>query len=168
MEIGGGAGVHELCAGDAAGALGGPFEPGLLALREGGLLRAAVERLPRRPEVLLVHAAGRDHPRRAGLASMLGAALGVPTAGVTARPLVAQGAPPADVAGARSPLLLEGETVALWVRTRPGARPVVAHAGWRVTPDQAADLVFAASAGFRYPEPIRRALERARRMREAG
>jgi deoxyribonuclease V len=165
-EIGGGPGVRMLGTGEAAGALGGAFEPGLLALREGGLLQAAVESLPQRPEVVLVQAAGRDHPRRAGLAVMLGAILGLPTAGVTARPLVARGALPADLLGARSPLALDGETVAVWVRTRPGARPVVAHAGWRITPRQAADLVLAASSGFRYPEPIRRALERARRMRE--
>ena len=48
--------------------------------------------LPVAPEVLLVNATGRDHPRRAGLAFHLGAVLGLPTVGVTTRPLVAQGA----------------------------------------------------------------------------
>ncbi|MBV8941103.1 MAG: endonuclease V [Solirubrobacterales bacterium] len=42
--------------------------PGTLALREGRLLEAAVRALPAMPDVLLVNATGRDHPRGAGLA----------------------------------------------------------------------------------------------------
>jgi deoxyribonuclease V len=52
-----------------SGEAGAPYLPGLLALREGALLEAAVRALPRPPEVLLVDATGRDHPRRAGLAT---------------------------------------------------------------------------------------------------
>src|SRR5919201_7103155 len=48
------------------GTAGGPYQPGLLALREGALLEDAARRLRRRPDVLLVNATGRDHPRRAG------------------------------------------------------------------------------------------------------
>jgi deoxyribonuclease V len=47
-------------------------------------------------EVLIVNATGDDHTRRAGLAFHLGAVLGLPTVGVTTRPLVAQGAWPVD------------------------------------------------------------------------
>src|SRR5512146_304128 len=81
------------------GPLTAPFTVGLLALREGPLLAVAVRALPRRPDVLLVHAAGRDHPRRAGLALMLGAVLGVPSVGVTSRPLLARGGEPGEAAG---------------------------------------------------------------------
>ncbi|HEY6106020.1 MAG TPA: endonuclease V [Anaeromyxobacteraceae bacterium] len=139
-----------------------PFEFGRLALREGPLLEAAVRRLPERPEVLLVHAGGRDHPRRCGLAVVLGAALDLPAAGVTGEPLRATGAPPARPAGSLSPLLLDGDLVACWVRTRAGARPVVAHAGWRVAAETAAALVLACARGRRLPEPLRLALEAAR------
>src|SRR2546425_8927620 len=41
----------------------------------------------RRPDVVLVAGAGKDHPRRAGLALHLGAVLDVPTVGVTDDPL---------------------------------------------------------------------------------
>src|SRR5690606_2014026 len=85
FEIGGGP-PRELASLVLPGAPGAPYVPGRLALREGPLLDAAVRALPRRPDVLLVHAAGRDHPRRAGLALMLGAALELPSIGVTARP----------------------------------------------------------------------------------
>src|SRR5439155_270280 len=73
---------------------GAPSAPGLLALREGSMLAAAVEALEARPDVLLVDATGRDHPRRAGLALHLGAVLDVPTIGVTHRPLRATGPEP--------------------------------------------------------------------------
>ena len=56
------------------GAAGAAYEAGLLALREGPLLEAAVRALAEPPEILLVNATGRDHPRRAGLALHLGSA----------------------------------------------------------------------------------------------
>lgn len=142
-----------------------PYEPGLLALREGPVLEAAVRRLPRLPDVLLVDATGRDHPRRAGLALHLGAVLGVPTVGVTDRPLVARGPVPEDRRGARSALVLEGEVVGYWVRTRPRVRPVCVHAAWRTDPETAVEVVLQLAARYRTPEPVRRAREAARAAR---
>src|SRR5829696_8011271 len=116
----------------ASGEAGAPYLPGLLALREGALLEAAVRALSRPPEVLLVDATGRDHPRRAGLATHLGVVLDVPTVGVTHRPLLAVGRWPArDAQGATSPLVLAGRSVGCWLRTRTGARPLAVHPGWR-------------------------------------
>jgi deoxyribonuclease V len=148
----------------ATGAAGAPYEPGLLALREGPLLEAAVSSLPEPPEVLMVDATGRDHPRRAGLTLHLGAALELPTLGVTHRSLVATGDWPADERGACTPLLLEEEVVGCWLRTRPGTRPLAVHAGWRVGVETAADLVLAHST-WRTPEPLRRARRTARSAR---
>jgi deoxyribonuclease V len=51
------------------GKAGAPYQPGLLALREGGLLEAAVRALPGQPEVVIANATGRDHPHGAGLPS---------------------------------------------------------------------------------------------------
>ncbi|WP_089403978.1 endonuclease V [Geodermatophilus saharensis] len=143
----------------------GPYAPSLLALREGPLLAAAVAALGRRPDVLLVAAAGRDHPRRAGLALHLGAALDLPSAGVTDRPLVAVGPEPGPARGDTAPLLAVGEEVARAVRTAPGVRPVVASAGWRTDPATAAALVLSTTAGVRLPEPLRAARRRAREAR---
>ena len=108
-----------------------PYTPGLLALRQGPILAAAVAGLSLVPDVLLVDATGLDHPRRAGLAVHLGAVLGMPTVGITHRPLLAHGELPLPVRGAVSPVYLEGRIVGCWVCTRTGTRPVVAHAGWR-------------------------------------
>jgi deoxyribonuclease V len=148
----------------ATGEAGAAYEPGLLALREGPLLVAAVRALTELPDVMLANATGRDHPRRAGLALHLGAVLDLPTVGVTHRTLLAEGDWPPDERGARSPLLLEGELVGYWLRTRRGTRPLAVHAAWRTDPDGAAELVLACSRR-RTPEPLRLARETARKAR---
>ncbi len=150
------------------GRTGAAYHPGLLALRIGPLLDDAVRRLDPPPAVLLVDATGRDHPRRAGLALHLGAALDLPTVGVTHRPLLATGDQPADTALATAPLFLEGEEVACWLRTRPGTRPIVVHPAWRTDVQAALQVVEASLAGRRTPEPLRLARQAARRTRTSA
>jgi deoxyribonuclease V len=99
---------------------GAAYVPGLLALRLGPMCEAAVRALRPPPDVVLVDATGRDHPRHGGLALHLGAALDLPSVGVTHRPLLARGDWPADKAGAVSPLVLDGVVVGYWLRTAPG------------------------------------------------
>jgi deoxyribonuclease V len=148
----------------AEGRAGAPYEPGLLALREGPVLEAAVRALPRPPEVLIVNATGRDHPRRAGLALQLGAVLDLPSLGVTHRPLAAVGDWPEDERGATSPLVVNSEIVGCWLCTRPGTRPLAVHPGWRIDLETAAALVLAHSRR-RTPEPLRLARRTARSAR---
>ncbi|HEV2784628.1 MAG TPA: endonuclease V [Actinophytocola sp.] len=154
------------CVGHATvlGAAGAAYRPGLLAMRLGPVLADAVRALPAPPDVLLVDATGRDHPRRAGLATHLGAALGIPTVGVTHRPLLASGDWPADRRGARGPLILDGSPVGYWLRTRTGRRPLAVHAAWRTDPDTAAEIVLAVSS-HRTPAPLREARRLARHAR---
>lgn len=151
-----------------AGSAGAPYEAGLLALREGSLLEDAVTALPVRPDVLLVNATGRDHPRRAGLALHLGQVLAIPSVGVTHRPLQAAGEWPADERGAFSPLILQGEVVGAWLRTRPGTRPLAVHAAWRTDVATAVEVVMAACGAQRTPAPLRVAREAARKARAAS
>lgn len=141
------------------------YAPGLLALRIGPLLGEVVGRLARAADVLLVDATGRDHPRRAGLALHLGAMLDKPSVGVTHRPLVASGAWPEDRAAASAPLLLDGETVGYWLRSRTGTRPIAVHAGWRTDPDSALAVVLACKGRRRTPAPLRQARQLARLAR---
>jgi deoxyribonuclease V len=145
-----------------------PYEPGHLALREGPVLERAVRRLDAPLDVLLVNATGRDHPRGAGLALHLGAVVDVPTVGLTDRPLVGEavGRLGGD-RGSSIALVLEGEVVGHVVRTRTGARPVVAHAGWRTDPEVARSVVLEAGGIARTPEPIRQARHVARLARAA-
>ncbi|MBZ5500554.1 MAG: endonuclease V [Acidobacteriia bacterium] len=141
------------------------YQPGLLALREGPLLEEAVLRLPERPEVLLVNATGRDHPRRAGLAVHLGAKLSLPTVGVTRQPLLADGPWPARERGAAAPLHIEEEVVACRLCTRRGTLPLVVHPAWRTRLDTAVAVVMATTGRCRTPEPLRQARSSAREAR---
>ena len=146
---------------------GAPYAAGLLALRIGRLLEEAVGALAGRPDVVLLDATARDHPRGAGLAMHLGAALDVATIGVTHRPLVARGEWPSDQRGAMSPLRIGDSVVGCWLRTQPGVRPLAVHPGWRIDLATAAALVTGASRS-RTPEPLRRARQFARRARNPG
>jgi deoxyribonuclease V len=149
------------------GSAGAPYEAGLLALREGALLEAAVRALPEPPDVLLVNATGRDHPRRAGLAFELGAVLELPSVGVTHRPLIAEGEWPPEEGGSAAPLSIGEEVVGCWLRTRRGARPVAVDPGWRTGLESAVAVVLEATRRHRTPEPLRRARRLARTARAA-
>ncbi|MFQ5381851.1 MAG: endonuclease V [Dehalococcoidia bacterium] len=142
-----------------------PYVPGLLAWREGALLERAVRALPELPEVLIVNATGRDHPRRCGLAFHLGARLGIPSVGVTHRPLAADGPWPAGGKGATSPLILDGESVGQWLRTTDRTRPLAVHAGWRTSPETAVRVVRSVTVRYRTPQPLREARRLAREAR---
>jgi deoxyribonuclease V len=142
------------------GEAGDAYEAGLLALREGPILESAVKALTHRPDVLLVDATGRDHPRRAGLALQLGAVLDLPTVGVTHRPLLAVGEP-----RDRSPLRIDAELVGYWFVTRAGTRPLAVHAAWRTDPETAVAVVRASLFSARTPEPLRAARTAARSAR---
>lgn len=147
------------------GVTGARYEPGMLALRMGHLLEDVVRGLATKPDVLLLDATSRDHPRRAGLALHLGAVLDLPTVGITHRPLMAHGDWPADAEGSTAPLWIGEELVASWLRTRAGVRPLVVHPGWRVDVTTAVDVVRHAGRGRRTPEPLRQARHLARLAR---
>ena len=157
------------------GTAGDRYRPGLLALREGEMVERALRALltgVSAPDVLMVDATGRDHPRRCGLAVHLGWALDVPSVGVTHRLLTDRDLqPPATCPDTRSqPILLADspEPEAAWVWTASGARPVVAHAAWRTDLDTAVEVSLRTSAGLRTPEPLRQARALAREARSAA
>jgi deoxyribonuclease V len=141
------------------------YTPGLLALREGPLLEAAVQSLPTVPEVLIVDATGRVHFRRAGLALHLGVRLELPSIGGTDRPLLASGPRPPDKHGAMSPLHIQDELVGYLVRTKRRVRPLAVHAGWRTDPETAVSVALSVTSKSRTPEPLRQARRVAREAR---
>jgi deoxyribonuclease V len=149
------------------GIAGWAYQPGLLGLRVGAALESVVRALPVWPDVLLVDATGRDHPRRCGLAIQLGAVLDLPTVGVTHRTLLARGEWPADQRGAASPLSLDGEVVGHWLRARQGRRPLAVHAGWRTDAETAIRVVLP-TCQHRTPRPLREARRLARQARAAA
>jgi deoxyribonuclease V len=134
-----------------------PYIPGLLSFREGPPMAAAVRRLSRRPDLIIVDGQGIAHPKRFGLACHLGVELGVPAIGCAKSRLVGEFDEPAAERGSRTPLLVRQETLGAVTRTRAGVKPVFVSPGHLITIDEAVALVLRTTAGFRLPEPQREA-----------
>jgi deoxyribonuclease V len=132
-----------------------PYVPGLLSFREIPVVRAALRKLRRRPDLLLVDGQGLAHPRRLGIASHLGLVTGLPAIGVAKSLLVGEHQPPARRRGAWKPLVHRGEVVGAALRTRTGVSPVFVSIGHRVSLETAVRFVLACGAGYRLPETTR-------------
>lgn len=132
-----------------------PYVPGLLSFREAPAILAALRRLRGTPDALLVDGHGLAHPRRFGIACHLGVLVGIPSIGVAKSRLCGEHAEPGPRRGARAALVHEGERVGSVLRTREGSRPVYVSVGHLVDLASAEEIVLAAGAGHRLPEPTR-------------
>jgi deoxyribonuclease V len=134
-----------------------PYVPGYLSFREAPAILGAWERLRVPPDLLMVDGQGVAHPRRFGLACHLGLLLDVPTVGVAKSVLVGESGTIDGRRGARAPLVHRGERVGTALRTRDGVAPVYVSVGHRISLRSAERWVLRCGAGFRLPEPTRRA-----------
>jgi deoxyribonuclease V len=141
----------------AQGAVHFPYVPGLLAFREVPLLLEALERLDRRPEVLVCDGYGIAHPRRFGLACHLGVLLDLPSFGVAKSEFVGVHAEPGPRRGEWSPISEGEQVLGRAVRTQTEVNPVYVSVGHRIGLTDATDLTVALSTQFRIPEPTRQA-----------
>lgn len=134
-----------------------PYVPGLLSFRESPVLLAAFARLRVEPDVILIDGHGMAHPRRFGIACHLGLLLDKPTIGCAKSILVGEAEEPGEQAGSKSPLIDEGETVGVALRTRDKVRPIYVTIGHRVSLESAVRIVTQCTDGFRLPKPTREA-----------
>ncbi len=132
-----------------------PYVPGLLSFREVPALLPALERLCELPDVLMLDAQGRAHPRRFGLACHLGVLLDRPALGVGKTLLVGTHGDLGEEKGSTAPLVHKGETVGVALRTRARVKPVYVSAGHRITLDEAASLALSLAPKYKIPEPTR-------------
>ncbi|MFW5803220.1 MAG: deoxyribonuclease V [Verrucomicrobiota bacterium] len=132
-----------------------PYRSGLLSFRECPALLTVLERLSRRPDVVLVDGQGIAHPRRFGLACHLGVILDIPAVGCAKSRLCGSYAEPLGERGCRSPLVDNGEVVGMVLRTRDNVKPLFVSPGHKVDLADSVDLVLACGSGLRVPEPTR-------------
>ncbi|MFJ4326397.1 endonuclease V [Streptomyces tricolor] len=153
----------------AVGRVSFPYVPGLLAFREIPTVRAALDRLPCLPGLVVCDGYGLAHPRRFGLASHLGVLTDLPTIGVAKNPFTFTYDDPEPARGRSVPLLAGTEEVGRALRTRDGVKPVFVSVGHRVSLDNALAHTLALTPRFRLPETTRRADALCRRaLREAA
>jgi deoxyribonuclease V len=145
-----------------------PYIPGLLAFREGPAIIEAFQRLRSEPEVVFFDGQGIAHPRGLGIASHMGVLLDRPAVGVAKSLLVGTAAEPAAGRGSTAPILRDGETIGMAVRTKERVKPVYVSVGHRIALSQAVDLVLATARGYRLPEPTRQAHLFANEVRREG
>ncbi len=143
-----------------------PYIPGYLAFREGPILIRAFRKLGSAPDVVIFDGQGICHPRGMGIASHLGPWLEVATIGCAKSRLVGEHSEPGARRASRRPLLLNGRKVGCVLRTRNGVKPVYVSAGHRINLDCAVEVVMKSCAGFRLPEPVRRAHIESKLMRK--
>ncbi len=145
-----------------------PYIPGLLTFREGPALVEAFERVASEPDVILFDGQGIAHPRALGIASHMGVLLDRPTIGVAKKLLTGAAADPAEHRGATSPIVRDGRTIGMAVRTKDRVKPVYVSVGHKIGLEAAVGIVLAAGRGYRLPEPTRQAHLYANEVRRTG
>ncbi|MCL4500795.1 MAG: endonuclease V [Deltaproteobacteria bacterium] len=152
----------------AAGESPFPYRTGLLSFREVPILAEAFGKLKNHPDVVLVDGQGIAHPRGLGLASHLGLVLKLPAIGAAKSRLVGVGEQPALMAGAGSPLVYQGITVGLILRTQKGIRPLYLSPGHLITLEESRAITLGCVTKYRIPQPLRQADQLTRRLKTAA
>lgn len=137
-----------------------PYIPSLLAFRIGPAILAAWEKLPEKPDLLLIHGHGTAHPRRMGLASHVGLWVNTPAIGVAKALLFGCPSEPGSLVGDWSALQDEHDarrTIGAALRTRLGSKAVYISPGHLIDLKHSIEFVLEASCGCRLPGPIRTA-----------
>ena len=132
-----------------------PYIPTLLSFREIPPTFAAIKKLEKKPDVLLVDGQGIAHPCRLGFASHLGLVLDKSTIGVAKSRLCGEVEP---LRGKKwTPITDQGEVIGATVATRPSERPLYVSIGHKVSLKTAIDIVLHCTRTGRIPLPIQAA-----------
>jgi deoxyribonuclease V len=134
-----------------------PYIPGLLSFREGPVILDALDRLDRKPDLLIFDGQGIAHPCRLGIASHIGLLSDFPSIGCAKSRLCGQYQEPDVERGSHLPLMDHDETIGAIVRTRTGVKPVFVSIGHRVDLKTSVDYVLGCCKGYRLPETTRKA-----------
>lgn len=135
-----------------------PYIPGLLSFREIPGLRAALEKLPQKPDLIIVDGQGISHPRRIGIASHLGVVTGIPTIGCAKSRLYGVYDEPQEV-GDESGVIdpKTGELLGYALKSKARSNPLIVSPGHLIDARGALDIVRSCLRGYRLPEPTRQA-----------
>jgi deoxyribonuclease V len=141
-----------------------PYVPGLLSFREAPAVLDAMEKLTKRPDLLMFDGQGIAHPRRLGIAAHMGVYLGMPSIGCAKSRLTGSYEEPGPQVGDTSPLMAGREQIGVVLRSKSRTNPLFISIGNLIDLPTATDFVLRTLRGYRLPEPTRLAdrLARAR------
>ena len=138
----------------------------MLSFREGPAILDAFRCLTTVPDLIFINGHGYAHPKRFGLASLVGLVLDLPSAGVAQRLLTRSVALPGSARGSAEPVLDNTEVIGMAVRTVQGTRPVFISAGHNVDLVQAVDMALKTTVTLRITEPFWHADQVSRQCRD--
>ncbi len=134
-----------------------PYIPGLLSFREVPSLLKAWNQLKTKPDLMVLDGQGIAHPRRMGIATHFGLVTDTPAIGCAKSLLTGKFEALAEAAGSES-LIFDGEEViGAALRTKNKVNPVFISPGHRITLQQSLEIIKRCVAGYRIPEPTRKA-----------
>lgn len=132
-----------------------PYIPGYLSFREIPAILAALEKVQTTPDIILCDGQGFAHPRRFGLACHLGVLLNLPTIGVAKSRFIGEYEELSPEKGQWQPLIHEGETIGVVLRSRTNVKPIYVSIGHRISLPTAIDYVMGCLTKYRLPETTR-------------
>lgn len=132
-----------------------PYIPGLLSFRETPAALGAFARLSSTPELVMVDGQGIAHPRRLGVASLLGLWLDVPTIGVAKSRLCGRHGEVGEMRGDWTPLEHKGDIIGTVLRSRTRVKPLYVSPGHRLGQTTAHEWVMRCLHRTKLPEPTR-------------
>lgn len=132
-----------------------PYIPGLLAFREIPAIEAALAKLSVLPDLFFVDGHGYSHPQHCGIASHLGVLINKPTIGVAKNILIGHADALPATQGAQTPLFWQDEIIAMLVRSRLRAKPIIVSAGHHIDLTTSLTWVKKTLTTYRLPTPTR-------------
>jgi deoxyribonuclease V len=132
-----------------------PYVPGLLSFREAPAVLAALRKLRREPDCLMLDGHGLAHPRRFGIACHIGVICDRPTIGCAKSRLTGSHDEPDRTRGSSTSMEDKATTLGTVLRTRDGVKPVFVSVGHRIDLRTAERVVLDCAVRYRLPEPTR-------------
>ncbi|HEY0245066.1 MAG TPA: deoxyribonuclease V [Mucilaginibacter sp.] len=134
-----------------------PYISGLLAFREVPALLEAWEKLPVKPDVMVLDGQGIAHERRTGIATHFGLITDVPSIGSAKSRLAGKYEEPGYAIFDQSPMYDKGELIGIALRSKKNCNPIYISPGHRINMEQSVEVIKNCIKGYRVPEPTRQA-----------
>jgi deoxyribonuclease V len=143
-----------------------PYIPQFFSFREAPILLSVINLVKEKYDLiaalLLIDGHGIAHPRRFGVASLVGVEANLPTVGCAKEPLLRYEGNLSKQRGNYLPILLENEEVGRVLCSQKDTKPVFVSAGHLIDLSVACEVVLGLSTHYRISEPLRRADQAAR------